>query len=95
MNTYIWGRREQWVSCYFRNAFTMGHSTTQRPESWNDLVKCFKSDVNLVDLVKDIKILFQRQEKEERRSQSDLAYRISSFCGIDSNILNLIVLLVV
>ena len=33
LEKYVWSRRQNWATCYFRSEFTMGHSTTQRAES--------------------------------------------------------------
>lgn len=55
----------------------MGHSTTQRFESWHAVLKCFNNGSCLTDLVKNIKFLVERQGLLEGRSQSDVAFRLS------------------
>lgn len=36
----------------FQNEFTLGHSTTQRAESWNGQLKCLKERISLAELLK-------------------------------------------
>lgn len=53
LETFIWGKRQQWATVYFRQAFTMGHATTQRVESWNGTPKIFKHFPNPKELAKN------------------------------------------
>lgn len=66
----IWPKRHQWCVAFFSDTFTMGSSTTQRVESWNNLLKCFSDSSSLAFLEEAIFMLFQKQGDEERKSMS-------------------------
>lgn len=79
LNTYVWSKRRQWATLFFQTAFTLGHSTNQRAEVWNKLVKIFRNSTSLVHLTKKIHFLVKRQSMEVARSTDEPAYRVSPF----------------
>lgn len=77
LDTYIWQRRKYWAKAYFKNELTLGSTSTQRAESWNNLLKFFRDSTSLLDLYKSIKLLFMRQAELENKSER-LEYRLGN-----------------
>lgn len=76
LHDHVWVKRKQWCTAFFPEAFTLGHSTTQRPESFNALLKCFKNSSSLSQLVSKIKNLVIRQSSMERKTLGEPALRL-------------------
>lgn len=61
LRNHVWKKRKQWCTAFFQREFTLGHCTTQRSESFNAVLKCFKNSFSLVSLVTKIKHVVPRQ----------------------------------
>ena len=86
LEKHIWSKREHWATCYFPHKFTLGHSTTQRSESWNSTLKCFKDSSTLVDLIHGIKIVYKRQKEAELKLKLNPMEIFTCANGTDSEI---------
>ncbi len=69
LDKYIWSKRKQWAVAYFRDAFTLGASTTQRAESWHSTFKTFSRSDSLEELARSLQVLVKRQESTETKSR--------------------------
>lgn len=78
LNSYIWPKRKQCATAYFRNAFTLGHSTTQRAESWHKQLKGLKNMKTLQSLAQSIQLLVEKQKGKELE-MNDWHLRLSPF----------------
>lgn len=64
-NPYMWPRRKQWATAYFKNVFKLGHETTQRAESWNKQLNGFANIKTLKSLLQSRQFLVERQMGKE------------------------------
>lgn len=69
LQTYVYRTRHQLVSCFFQDEFTLGHSTTQILESWNNLIKMCLKGSNMSELVIYIETLCEEQRKFDHTRQ--------------------------
>lgn len=77
LTDYIWSKRRQWASVYFKQKLTLGDSYNQCAESRNKVLKCFPNSVNLSELVKRIRFPFNRQGDIVKTSMEEPAFQIA------------------
>ena len=65
LHSYVYATRQQWATCFFPTAFTVGHSTTQRSESWNNLIKLGSKGCDMSQLAEHIQFLCEEQRQFE------------------------------
>ena len=82
MMDFVWSKRKKLAHCLFRTSFTLGHTTTQRSESFNSVVRCSLSSISLVDFYKSVKSVVQDQGDKETRTL-DSRYRFIPVQSLD------------